>query len=65
MVQLSGEQQQALHDQGTPLEVADPAGTGTYYLISAQQYQELRRALEQPELVDPSLFEFADFSPAR
>jgi hypothetical protein len=65
MVQLSSEQQRALNDQGTPLEVEDPAGNGTYYLISAEEYRKLRRMLEQPELIDPSFFEFTDFTPAK
>ena len=65
MVQLTTEQRKALDDRGTPLEVEDPAGNGTYYLISAEQYQKLRRVLEQPELIDPSFFEFTDFTPAK
>jgi hypothetical protein len=60
MVQLTTEQQKALSEQGTPLEVADPAGNGTYYRISAEEYRKLRRVLEQPESVDPSFFEFTD-----
>jgi hypothetical protein len=65
VVLLSTEQQQALNDHGTPLEVADPAGKGTYYLISAEQYRRLRRVVEQSESIDPSFFEFTDFTPAR
>jgi hypothetical protein len=63
MVQLSGEQQTALRDHGAPLEVQDPAGHEIYYLISAEQYGKLRRVLEQSEPIDPSYFEFTDFTP--
>ena len=65
MVQLTTEQRNAVDDRGTPLEVEDPAGNGTYYLTSAEQYRKLRRILEQPESIDPSFFEFTDFTPAK
>ena len=64
MVELSDQQREALVEAGTPLEVADPTGRKVYYLISAEEYQRLRTLLENPEDIDPSFFEFTDFTPA-
>jgi hypothetical protein len=64
MVELSDQQRQAIVQAGTPLEVADPTGNTVYYLISTEEYQRLRSLLEKPEDIDPSFFEFTDFTPA-
>ena len=54
MVQLSTEQREAI-THGAPVEVID--GERTYYLITQQQYDQLRAYLAAEE-VDPSFFEF-------
>ena len=54
MVQLTTEQRDAI-THGVPVEVSD--GEQSYYLITQQQYDQLRLFLDA-ELVDPSFFEF-------
>lgn len=64
MVELSDQQRQALAETGTPLQVSDSRDRRVYYLISAEEYERLQSAREKPESIDPSYFEFTDFSPA-
>ena len=54
MVQLTTEQREAI-THGAPVEVSD--GARSYYLITQQQYEQLRSVLDAEE-VDPSFFEF-------
>ena len=54
MVQLTTEQREAV-TRGAPVEVSD--GARSYYLITQQQYDQLRALLDAEE-VDPSFYEF-------
>jgi hypothetical protein len=60
---LSDEQRQALGEAGPPIEVRDGKTDEVFYLISAEEYQEVRQILKDAERVDPSYFEFTDFTP--
>jgi hypothetical protein len=60
---LSEEQRQALSENCLPLRIADEQSKQVFYLISAEQYERARKALEEEE-VDPSYFEFTDFTGA-
>jgi len=57
---LSDELRQAIEENGPPVEVSDEQTSRVFYLISAEQYEILRRLLE-PEELDPSFFEADDF----
>lgn len=54
MVQLTTEQREAI-TRGAPVEISD--GLRSYYLITQQQYDQLRTLLDAEE-VDPSFYEF-------
>jgi hypothetical protein len=55
---LSEEQRQAVHQSGSlPLEVADQQTKQVFYLISAEQYHQVRPILEGVEEIDLSLYE--------
>ena len=56
---LPDELRQAIEENGPPVEVSDEQTKRVFYLISAEQYELLRRLLE-PEAFDPSLFEADD-----
>ena len=56
IAQLSEEQRQALL-AGTPLEIHD--GDQVFYLISKEEYEAARAALDAED-IDPSFFEFDD-----
>ena len=53
---LPDELRQAIEENGPPVEVSDEQTNRVFYLISAEQYEILRRLLE-PEAFDPSFFE--------
>jgi hypothetical protein len=58
---LSDEQRQAIQQiGGLPLEIADPQTNQVFFLISADQYQRVRRILEGVEEIDPSFYEIED-----
>ncbi|MGO8749913.1 MAG: hypothetical protein ACLQNE_28545 [Thermoguttaceae bacterium] len=61
---LSEELREALAASAPPIEVRDDKTNRTFYLISAEQYEKAREAFEPHEEVDPSFFEFTDFTPA-
>jgi hypothetical protein len=63
MTVLSDEQRRALRDLGAPLEVKDTESDEVFYLISAAEYRKVRAMLKQAEEIDPSYFEFTDFTP--
>lgn len=56
---LPDELRRAIEENGPPVEVSDEQTKRVFYLISAEQYELLRRLLE-PEAFDPSLFEADD-----
>ncbi len=60
-VSLSEEQRQAIQQiGGLPLEIDDHQTNQVFFLISADQYQKARRALEGIEDIDPSFYEVDD-----
>jgi hypothetical protein len=60
---LTNEQRQALRATGAPLEVRDAESNEVFYLVPAEQYRKVRAILERAEEIDPSYFEFTDFTP--
>ena len=60
---LSSEQRQALRESGPPLEVRDAESNEVFYLVAAEEYRKVRAILEKAEEIDPSYFEFTDFTP--
>jgi hypothetical protein len=56
---LPDEVRQAVLQSDVPVELQDGESSRLYYLISAAQYEKLRRILEAEE-IDPSFFEFED-----
>jgi hypothetical protein len=64
MTLLSAEQRQAIQTGGFPLEVRDETSDQVFYLVSAEEYQRMREILDKTEEIDPSYFEFSDFTPA-
>jgi hypothetical protein len=56
---FTNELRQAVSQSNAPVELQDSDSDRLYYLISADQYEKLKRVLEAEE-IDPSFFEFED-----